>query len=347
MKIEENVMFSFTALSCLQNDFQAVTECCAKIEGIAGDLADVKTAIAKKSPNVIYDTSTSEDDVFSDTDADTIFHSGHQTAEDVGTTTDSEDVGMSNDAENVGTSNDAEDVGTSNDAEDVGTTNDAEDVGMSNDAENVGKSNDAEDVDTSNDAEDVGMSNDAEDVGTSNDAEDVGTSNDAEDVGTSNDAEDVGTSNDAEDVGTSNDAEDVGTSNDAEDVRTDNASEDVSTSNDAEDVGMRNNAGNSGCISLSIQNHRKHKDTVKHPVLRLRDCPPNMTTWMTQDGYRMVDNNKRVNKYKSEYVNSDRHPRSDDIKLKAVKLNRYSNHNRNNGYNRGDIGQCVVFVSSE
>ena len=47
----------------------------------------------------------------------------------------------------------------------------------------------------------------------------------------------------------------------------------------------------------------------------------------------------------SEYVNSDRQPRSNDIKLKDVKLNRYSNHNRNNGYSRGDHGQCVVFVS--
>ena len=105
MKIEENVMSSFTALSCLQNDFQAVTECCAKIDGIARDLADVKTAIAKESRNVISDTSTSEDDVFSDTDADTTFHSGHQTAKDDGTTTDAEDVGTNNDAEDVGTSN--------------------------------------------------------------------------------------------------------------------------------------------------------------------------------------------------------------------------------------------------
>ena len=213
LKIEENVMSSFPAFSCLQNDFQAVTECWAKIDGIiriARDLADVKTAIAKKSRNVISDTSTSENGVFSDTDADTTFHSGHQTAEDVGTTTDAEDVG---------------------------------------------------------------------------------------------------------------------------------------TNNDAEEVVTRNNAGISDSIPLGIQNHRKHKDTVKHPVLRLRDCPPNMATWMTQDGYRMVDNNKQVNKHKSEYVNSDRQPRSDDIKLKIVKLNRYSNHNRNNGYSRGDHGQCVLFVS--
>ena len=68
MKVVENVMSSFTAISSLQNDFQGVTECCAKIDGIAGDLADVKTAIAKESRNVISDTSTSEDDVFCDTD---------------------------------------------------------------------------------------------------------------------------------------------------------------------------------------------------------------------------------------------------------------------------------------
>ena len=57
MKIEENVMSSFIALSCLQNDFQTVAERCAKIDGIARDLADVKVAIAKKSRNVISDTS--------------------------------------------------------------------------------------------------------------------------------------------------------------------------------------------------------------------------------------------------------------------------------------------------
>ena len=70
-----------------------------------------------------------------------------------------------------------------------------------------------------------------------------------------------------------------------------------------------------------------------------------MATWMTKDGYKMVDNMKRINIHKSEYVNSDRQACSDEIKLKAVKLNRYSNHNRNNGYSRGDHGQCVVFVS--
>ena len=81
----------------------------------------MKTAIAKESRNVISDTSTSEDDVFSDTDADTTFHSGHQTAEDVGTTTDAEDVGTNNDAEDVGTSNDAKDVGTRNNAGNSGS----------------------------------------------------------------------------------------------------------------------------------------------------------------------------------------------------------------------------------
>ena len=64
MKIEENMMSSFTALSCLQNDFQTIAERCAKIDCIARDLADVKVAITNKSRNVISDTSTFEDDVF-------------------------------------------------------------------------------------------------------------------------------------------------------------------------------------------------------------------------------------------------------------------------------------------
>ena len=88
MKIEENVVSSFTALSCLQNDFQAVIQNCAKIDGLVRDISDVKLAISKRVRNVISDTSTSDDDdVFSETDTDDDTISVIQTTENVATTT--------------------------------------------------------------------------------------------------------------------------------------------------------------------------------------------------------------------------------------------------------------------
>ena len=212
MKIDENVVSSFTALSCLQNDFQAVIQICAKIDGLVRDISDVKLAISKRLRNVISDTSTSDDDdVFSetDTDDDTTTISVIQTRENVATTTG---------------------------AEEVATTTVAEEVGMSN-----------------------------------------------------------------------------GT----EDPRTHNA----------------DGPGN------------RKQQKVQHPVLRLTDRPVSMASWLKEDGYTMVESNKSGNKHKSVFVNPSRQKFREDIKLKAVKFQRYANYNRNNGYSRCDHGQCEVFVS--
>ena len=106
MKIEENVVSSFTALSCLQNDFQAVIQNCAKIDGLVRDITDVKLAISKRVRNVISDTSTSDDDdVFSETDTDDDTISVIQTTENVATTTGAEEVAMTTVAKEVGMSN--------------------------------------------------------------------------------------------------------------------------------------------------------------------------------------------------------------------------------------------------
>ena len=212
MKIEENVVSSFTALSCLQNDFQAVIQNCAKIDGLVRDISDVKLAVSKRVRNVISDTSTSDDDdVFSktDTDDDTTTISVIQTTENVATTTG---------------------------AEEVATTTVAEEVGMSNGTEDP-------------------------------------------------------------------------------------------TTHNADGPGNRK------------------QQKVQHPVLRLTGRPVSMASWLKEDGYTMVVGNKSENKHKSVYVNSSRQKFSEDIKLKAVKFQRYANYNRNNGYSRGDYGQCEVFVS--
>ena len=211
MKIEENVVSSFTALSCLQNDFQAVIQNCAKIDGLVRDITDVKLAVSKRVRNVISDTSTSDDDddVFSETDTDDDTISVIQTTENVATTTGAEEVAMTTVAEEVGMSNGTEDP----------TTHNADGPG----------------------------------------------------------------------------------------------------------------------------NRKQQK--VQHPVLRLTDRPVSMASWLKEDGYTMVEGNKSENKHKSVFVNSSRQKFSEDIKLKAVKFQRFANYNRNNGYSRGDHGQCEVFVS--
>ena len=86
-------------------------------------------------------------------------------------------------------------------------------------------------------------------------------------------------------------------------------------------------------------------DSGDFSFFNIHDRPVSMASWLKEDGYTMVEGNKSENKHKSVFVNSSRQKFSEDIKLKAVKFQRFANYNRNNGYSRGDHGQCEVFVS--
>ena len=120
--------------------------------------------------------------------------------------------------------------------------------------------------------------------------------------------------------------------------------ENVATTTGAEEVGMSNGTEDPRTHNADGPGNRKQQK-VQHPVLRLTDRPVSMTSWFKEDGYTMVESNKSGNKQTSVFVNSSRQKLSEDIKLKAVKFQRYANYNRNNGYSRGDHGQCEVFVS--
>ncbi len=96
MKNEEDVVASFTALSCLQHDFKSVLSKFEKLDQLSEQMTEIKSALSvKHAPTVIE--SEGGDSVFDN----------HIQAEDVGTTA-AEDDGTS--AEDVGTA--AEEDGT-------------------------------------------------------------------------------------------------------------------------------------------------------------------------------------------------------------------------------------------
>ena len=129
-----------------------------------------------------------------------------------------------------------------------------------------------------------------------------------------------------------------------ENVATTTGAEEVAMTTVAEEVGMSNGTEDPTTHNADGPGNRKQQK-VQHPVLRLTDRPVSMASWLKEDGYTMVEGNKSENKHKSVFVNSSRQKFSEDIKLKAVKFQRFANYNRNNGYSRGDHGQCEVFVS--
>ena len=79
LKIENNVMTSFYALSCLQKDFKYVMDKCANIDVLSAKLDSLQTSIDKR--HVIHK-------IYSDSDDDSITI-GNET--DADTTTDDED----------------------------------------------------------------------------------------------------------------------------------------------------------------------------------------------------------------------------------------------------------------
>ena len=64
LNIEQNVDNSLATLACLQNDFKAVLEKCSKIDNIAEDLNNLKSAVEKRNARriIVSDSSASESD---------------------------------------------------------------------------------------------------------------------------------------------------------------------------------------------------------------------------------------------------------------------------------------------
>ena len=107
-------------------------------------------------------------------------------------------------------------------------------------------------------------------------------------------------------------------------------------------------------VPNSTNNVDVHVADEEPAVLRLRDGPQK-TSWMTDGGFNVVNRNNqraerdasysdRVKSHKSLFINSSRQ-RSNNVTLKAVRFKPYASHNKNDGYNRRNNKDCMVFIS--